>query len=86
MRFVFDNTSAVSWTNSRTTSHPEAHMVLRITSLMRPAYHLQTTSEHVAGVTNVWSDLGSRQWTSDAALAEFELLNMGYEQVGAAAQ
>ena len=27
VRFVIDNTSAVSWTNSRTTSHPEAQAV-----------------------------------------------------------
>ena len=86
VRFVIDNTSAVCWTNSRTTSHPDAQAVLRIMSLMEAAHHLQTSAEHVAGVDNVWADLGSRQWTSNAALSEFELLNVGYEQVAVGAQ
>ena len=38
----------------------DAQSVLRIMSLLEAAYHLQTSAEHVAGVDNVWADLGSR--------------------------
>jgi hypothetical protein len=51
----FDNLSAVSWTDTRDTKHPEAQFTLRIMSSMEATSHLLTSDGHIPGEKNVWA-------------------------------
>ena len=81
IRFVIDNMSAVAWTNSRTSGHPEAQTILRVMGLLEATYHVYTTSEHICGVENGWADTGSRIWSSVSMFNKFQSLIDGYVQV-----
>ena len=81
VRFVIDNMSAVSWTNTRTSGHPEAQTILRVMGLLEATYHIYTSSEHIKGVDNCWADTGSRIWSSTHLFDKFQGLTVGYVQV-----
>ncbi len=53
IRMVIDNVSAVAWTDTRNTKHPEAQCVLRIMGLLEATSHVFTSSEHIPGEKNV---------------------------------
>ncbi len=51
IRMIIENMSAVAWTDTRNTKHPEAQRALRIMSLV--ASHVFTSAEHIPGEENV---------------------------------
>jgi hypothetical protein len=81
IRMVIDNTSAVSWADTRNTKHTEAQGALRIMSLMEATNHVFTSAEHIPGEKNVWADLGSRSWDTEDSMLKFRQLSTNYEQV-----
>lgn len=81
VRFVIDNMSAVAWSNTRSSGHPQAQTVLRVMGLLEATYHLYSTAEHISGADNGWADAGSRKWASVDACKNFELLSTDYVQV-----
>ena len=81
IRFAIDNMSAVSWSDTRNTKHAGAQAALRLMGLMEAALHIMTSSEHIAGVLNVWPDSGSRMWASASALSSFQSMSIDYVQV-----
>jgi hypothetical protein len=81
IRMVIDNVSAVAWTDTRNTKHPEAQCALRIMSLLEATSHVFTSSEHIPGEKNVWADAGSRSWDTEDSMIRFKSLCTNYEQV-----
>jgi len=81
IRLVIDNTSAVSWTDTRNSKHTEAQHALRVMGLLEATHHIYTSSEHIPGQDNVWADLGSRSWGSEEAILKFSNICTDYEQV-----
>ena len=81
IRMVIDNMSAVAWTDTRNTKHPEAQCALRIMGLLEATSHVFTSSEHIPGEKNVWADAGSRSWDTEDSMLRFKKLSTNYEQV-----
>jgi hypothetical protein len=81
IRLVIDNTSAVSWTDTRSSKHPEAQHALRVMGLLEATHHVFTSSEHIPGQNNSWADLGSRSWGSKDNIIKFKSICANYEQV-----
>ena len=81
IRMVIDNMSAVAWTDTRNTKHPEAQGALRIMSLLEATNHVFTSAEHIPGEKNVWADLGSRSWDTEDSMLRFKIISTNYEQV-----
>jgi hypothetical protein len=52
IRMIIDNMSAVAWTDTRNTKHPEAQCALRIMSLMEATSHVFTSAEYIPGKKN----------------------------------
>jgi hypothetical protein len=69
---VIDNVSAVAWTDSRNTKHPEAQCALRIMGLLEATSHVFTSSEHIPGEKNVWADAGSRSWDTEDSMLTWQ--------------
>jgi hypothetical protein len=74
---VIDNMSAVTWTDTRNTKHPEAQCALRIMSLMEATSHVFTSVPW----KNVWADAGSRSWDTEDSMLRFKNLSTNYKQV-----
>jgi hypothetical protein len=81
IRMVIDNVSAVAWTDTRNTTHPEALCSLRIMGLLEAISHVFTSSEHIPGEKNVWADAGSRSWDTEDSMLRFKNLSTNNEQV-----
>ncbi len=81
IRMVIDNTSAVTWADTRNTKHPAAQGALRIMGLMEATNHVFTSAEHIPGEQNVWADLGSRSWDTEDSRLKFKTISANYEQV-----
>lgn len=81
IRMVIDNTSAVTWADTRNTKHPAAQGALRIMGLMEATNHVFTSAEHIPGEQNVWADLGSRSWDTEDSRLRFKTISANYEQV-----
>jgi hypothetical protein len=80
---VIDNVSAVAWTDTRNTKHPEAQCALRIMDLLEATSNVFTSSEHIPGEKNVWADAGSRSWDTEDPMLRFRKLSTNYEQAEA---
>ncbi|OWZ01970.1 hypothetical protein PHMEG_00026551 [Phytophthora megakarya] len=59
-----DNTSAVSWTQRRSSRQPRAQLYNRLLSLAGFQYGLVCTAKHVPEKMNVMADAGSRAWAT----------------------
>jgi hypothetical protein len=81
IRLVIDNTSAVSWTDTRNSKHVEAQHALRVMGLVEASNHVFTSSEHIPGDENSWADKGSRLWDSEDSLLQFMSISNDYVQV-----
>ena len=63
-----DNSSAVSWTNKRSSPSPYGQTLLRLLSLAETTYNLVITAEHIPGEENIMADAGSWAWEVDDPL------------------
>ncbi len=81
VRFRIDNTTAVAWTDGRSCRHLGAQAGLRLMGLMEAVHHVCTSAVHIPGVENVWTDAGSRLWSSPEAELKFSNMSSGYLQV-----
>jgi hypothetical protein len=78
---AIDNISAVAWTDTRNTKHPEAQCALRIMRLLEATSHVFTSAEHIPGKKNAWADAVSRSWDTEDAMLRFKNRSTNYEQV-----
>ncbi|OWY98434.1 LOW QUALITY PROTEIN: hypothetical protein PHMEG_00030802 [Phytophthora megakarya] len=80
--FWIDNTSAVSWAQSRSSRHPLALLYNRLLSLAEFNYSLSCTAEHIPGCDNTVVDAGSRAWApSHPLFLTWTNLSSGWTQV-----
>jgi hypothetical protein len=75
---VIDNTSTVSWSDTRSSKHPEDQHALWSFGGRSPLF---TSSEHIPGHDNSWADLGSRSWGSKNTIIKFRYVCANYKQV-----
>lgn len=82
VRCFIDNTSAVAWTNHRTSRHPLAQAFLRLLSLAEFQFYIVMSAEHIAGKINTMADAGSRAWEpTDSLWPVWTDLSRGWSQV-----
>ncbi|EGZ11850.1 hypothetical protein PHYSODRAFT_517489 [Phytophthora sojae] len=81
VKFWIENTSAVAWSNHKTSRNLFAQMLLRILGICEVQHGFYTMAAHVAGVDNQMADAGSRIWQSPVLAAEFANLSSDWTQV-----
>lgn len=81
VRFMIDNTSAVSWATKLASRNALAQHIVRFLAAFEISYNIIFSARHIPGVENDFDDAGSRSSSSPRAHTRFANLCRGFLQV-----